>query len=83
MCSIRYHHWRTASPSDAVRPGNPLVMPAEHLDHDHGSGLIRGLLCAVCNTYREPTGRKANEDVWRSYTVATPAADLGCRWSWH
>lgn len=77
MCSISYHNWHTR---DAERC--PILGPAEHLDHDHNTGLIRGLLCIRCNTSKEPLGAAAGSDTWRVYNDRPPAADLGCSWPW-
>lgn len=50
-----------------------LVTPV--LDHDHATGLVRGLLCGRCNTIE---GRTSSEHVqWSAYRLSPPASVLG------
>ncbi|RKT86350.1 Recombination endonuclease VII [Saccharopolyspora antimicrobica] len=77
MCSISYYNWRGRAAGPC-----PILGPPDHLDHDHRTGLIRGLLCMRCNTSREPVGAAARSDTWQVYTACSPAAELGCNWSW-
>jgi Recombination endonuclease VII len=77
MCSISYYNWRARGTGPC-----PILGPPEHLDHDHHTGLIRGLLCIRCNISREPGGALLRSDTWRVYTNHSPAAELECDWPW-
>jgi len=74
MCQIRCRGWQFE--------GLSVMRPAEHLDHDYDTGLIRGMLCIRCNTVREPEGALYDEDVRAAYLADSPAIAAGCSWAY-
>ena len=61
----------------ATRCGICAVESELVVDHDHGSGWVRGLLCESCNQ-REGRARGA-DDVFARWRACPPAAMLGLR----
>lgn len=64
---LAYQKRRCAHCGMAIRQRSDYV-----IDHEHSSGLVRGLLCYSCNT-KEGCGG----EVWDSYRVNPPAALIG------
>lgn len=47
-----------------------------HVDHDHETGLVRGLLCWKCNRYRVSQNRADNIKQVNEYLLNPPAIQL-------
>lgn len=63
--------WQTYRCAICARYADPI-----QLDHDHGTGLIRGWLCERCNSAE---GRRGAEGALVLYRTVNPAALLGFR----
>ena len=64
------YHWQQGRCAICGEPA------ALQLDHDHGSGLVRGWLCDGCNTAEGKDGMK-DHPVFLVYRVLPPAAICG------
>lgn len=77
MCQIQRRGWE-ATRGTPIPAG--LIGPADHMDHNHDTGLVRGMLCARCNTMLEPAGQVSRDEVWLAYTQNPPIGDHTVMW---
>ncbi|WP_329521087.1 endonuclease domain-containing protein [Spirillospora sp. NBC_01491] len=71
--------WWTLYPLQAARCAICRIAPPQVIDHDHITGLVRGLLCRDCNQLESQAGRGVwdchhDPHCFSSYWATPPAA---------